>query len=51
MQIEYTRKFIKTLAKHSSRIQQSFYKRLELFLANKFDSTLNNHKLSGKFKR
>ena len=48
MQIKFTRRFVKALAKCSPQIQQTFYRRLDLFLANKFNPLLNNHRLRGR---
>lgn len=48
MQIKFTRRFVKALAKCSPRVQQAFYRRLSLFLDDKFNPILNNHKLKGR---
>jgi mRNA interferase YafQ len=49
-QVDYSKKFEKDLRKAPLKIQKSFRKRLDLFLDNKFDPTLNNHSLAGKYK-
>ncbi|MDP3900473.1 MAG: type II toxin-antitoxin system mRNA interferase toxin, RelE/StbE family [bacterium] len=50
MQIEYAKKFIKEFKKSPKNIKTAFKNKLEIFTRDKFDSTLNNHCLSGKLK-
>ncbi len=50
MQIEYSRKFIKEFKKCPIKIRESFKKRLEIFIDNKYNIILNNHSLSGKLR-
>ncbi|NCF75361.1 MAG: type II toxin-antitoxin system mRNA interferase toxin, RelE/StbE family [Xanthomonadaceae bacterium] len=50
MQIDFSRKFIKMLAKAPVKIQKSFHKRLDIFLIDQFNVILNNHQLVGKYK-
>ena len=50
MRIDYSKKFIKQLKKSSVVIKKKFRERLALFIQNKKDPILNNHKLKGKFK-
>jgi len=47
MQIEYSRRFVKTLRRVPRKIQEAFRNRLEIFIEDKFDPILNNHSLSG----
>ena len=48
--IEYSGKFLKDLKKAPRKIKIVFRDRLELFVADKFHPTLNNHSLSGGYK-
>lgn len=50
MQVKFHKKFVKKLNKLSPKIQNIFYIKLEMFLKNKFDNSLNNHKLKGVYK-
>ncbi len=49
MVVLYRKQFIKQLAKLPSTIQKQFYKRLRLFLENKFNPILNNHSVDKAF--
>jgi len=49
MRIFYKKRFEKEFKKLPTKIQNQFYKRLGLFLKNKFDSTLNNHSVDRAF--
>ena len=51
MQIIFGRKFKKSYQKADKKIQKLFNRRLKLFLQNPLDSSLNNHALSGKYKK
>ena len=51
MQIEYSKNFIKEFGKCPVNIKTNFKKRLELFINDQFNNTLNNHPLSGKLKK
>jgi addiction module RelE/StbE family toxin len=50
MQIEYSKKFIKEFKKCPPKIKTVFKNKLKTFIKDRFDSTLNNHALSGKLK-
>ena len=50
MQVKFHKKFVKKLNKLSPKIQNIFYIKLEIFLKNEFDKSLNNHKLKGAYK-
>ena len=50
MEIKFTSRFAKQYKKAPFEIKASFDKRLDIFLQNKFNSLLNNHSLSGKYK-
>jgi len=49
MKVFYKDKFDKKFIKLNSKIQNQFYKRLEVFLVYKFHPILNNHKVDKKF--
>ena len=49
MQIQFAKKFEKQLKKQPEQIRSSLYKRLDMFLINKYDPILNNHALQGKY--
>jgi len=49
MQIEYKKHFQKDFKKLSPKIKEQFYRRLELFIQNKFDKSLNNHSVDKVF--
>lgn len=51
MQMEaiFHKNFKKRFKKLPLKIQRQFYERLELFLRNKFDKTLNNHEVGAAF--
>lgn len=50
MRIRTTKKFDKQFKKQPQKIQKEFAKRIELFLVDVNNFTLNTHKLSGKLK-
>ena len=43
MKIDYKKRFTKAFKKLSPKIKDKFFERLEVFIKNKFDETLNNH--------
>ncbi|MDP2629960.1 MAG: type II toxin-antitoxin system mRNA interferase toxin, RelE/StbE family [Candidatus Uhrbacteria bacterium] len=43
MRIAYKKSFDKKFKKLSEKIKQKFYERLAVFIANPFESQLNNH--------
>jgi mRNA-degrading endonuclease YafQ of YafQ-DinJ toxin-antitoxin module len=45
----FGKSFRKTIASHPE-IELTFWQKLEIFIANPFDSTLRTHKLSGQLK-
>jgi addiction module RelE/StbE family toxin len=47
MRIDYSKRFIKKLAKSPVEIQLGFKSRLRLFIENRFHPLLNNHALGG----
>ena len=47
--IQFSKKFKKQYKKLPHNIKKSFDFRLEIFIKNQFNSSLNNHKLKGKF--
>ena len=49
MEIQFHKNFKKRFKKIPAKIQEQFYKRLDLFLKNKFDKTLNNHSVGKAF--
>jgi addiction module RelE/StbE family toxin len=49
MEIRFHKNFKKKFKKIPLKIQEQFYIRLELFLQNKFDKTLNNHSVDKAF--
>jgi len=50
MQIEYSKKFRKEFKKCPNNIRELFKDKLNIFINNKQDQSLNNHSLSGEFK-
>ena len=50
MKIDYSKDFLKKFSKCPNEIKIRFKERLGVFVANKFDSKLHNHRLSGKHK-
>lgn len=50
MRITTTKKFDKQFRKQSQKTQKEFANRIELFLVDINNPTLNTHKLSGKLK-
>jgi addiction module RelE/StbE family toxin len=49
MKIFYHRHFKKSFKRLSSKIQNRFFERLQVFLQNPLDPSLNNHALSGEY--
>jgi addiction module RelE/StbE family toxin len=49
MQVEYKKRFQKDFKKLPPRLKEQFYKRLEVFLKDKFDPTLSNHSVDKAF--
>ncbi len=49
MEIIFHKNFKKKFKKLPLKIQQQFYKRIELFLQNKFNKVLNNHAVGRVF--
>jgi addiction module RelE/StbE family toxin len=49
MVIETTRSFDRQYSKLNIKVKVSFKRRLELFKANPFDTSLRNHSLKGKY--
>lgn len=49
MEIKYKKRFQKDFKKLPSKIKEKFYERLEVFINNKFDITLNNHSVDKVF--
>jgi mRNA-degrading endonuclease YafQ of YafQ-DinJ toxin-antitoxin module len=50
MPIKFHKKFVKRLNKLPNKIQIAFYNKLEIFISNKFDNSLNNHALNNPYK-
>ena len=48
--IDFSRRFEKDLSKAPKKIKIAFKARLEIFLKDKFNQTLNNHSLTGNYK-
>ena len=51
MKIEFTKKFFKQYKKAPKKIKAAFQSRLKLFVLDKHDPILNNHSLTGSYKR
>ena len=49
MRISFHRKLKKKLRKQPSKIQEKFFKKIDIFVEDQFHYSLNNHALSGKF--
>ncbi len=49
IQIQYTKQALKDLAKLDKKIENLFYKRLEIFMSDPGNSILNIHPLKGKY--
>jgi len=49
MEIKFHKNFKKKFKKIPTNIQKQFYKRLDIFLQNKFDKILNNHSVNSAF--
>lgn len=50
MEIKFSKQLTKQLAKQPPRVQELFYARLTIFVANPRDPQLRNHRLKGKLK-
>lgn len=49
MRVTYKKQFDKDFKKLPLKVKEQFYERLDLFLQNKFDKTLNNHSVEKSF--
>ena len=49
MRVKFSRRFEKRYNRAPKKIRKAFDSRLEIFIADKFHPTLNNHALIGKF--
>jgi addiction module RelE/StbE family toxin len=49
MKILNTKQFDKEYVKLDQKIKDKIKERLQIFIINKFDPVLNNHKLAGKY--
>ncbi len=49
MLIKFSKKFEKHRAKTPKKIRQAFDNRLEMFIADRYNPTLRNHALTGKY--
>lgn len=49
MEIRFHKNFKKKFSKITLKTQEQFYERLDLFLKDKFDKTLNNHPVDKTF--
>ena len=50
MKITTTKKFNKQFKKQPKKIQHAFADRITVFMHDKYDRTLNTHRLSGNYK-
>ena len=50
MEVQFSKQFIKDLAKQPRKTQALFFARLTIFIANPADAQLHNHRLKGKLK-
>lgn len=50
MSVRFNRQFVKQHDKADKKIQETFKRRLEIFLKNPLDSQLNNHALTGNYR-
>jgi addiction module RelE/StbE family toxin len=50
MRIVYTKKFLKCLDNQPIKIQEKFQQRVVLFIRDKFNPILANHRLGGEYK-
>ena len=51
IKINYSNRFIKDFKNAPFKIRIAFKERLEIFIKDKFNSVLNNHKLNGKLEK
>jgi len=49
MKIKFSKKFVKRFESASLLIRRNFESNLEIFISDKFNQTLNNHALNGKY--
>ena len=49
MQIQFSKKFEKQLKKQPNKVRNTLYRRLDIFLIDKYDPILNNHALQGRY--
>ena len=49
MRVEYKKCFQKKFKKLPTQLREQFYRRLEMFIEDKFDKTLNNHSVDKAF--
>ena len=49
MEIKFSKRFVKQLAKQPPKIQKAFYLRLKLFEEDPHNELLRNHKLMGEY--
>ena len=49
MEIIYRKKFKKAFRKHSKKVQDKFFEKIEVFQNDQFHYLLNNHALKGEF--
>jgi len=51
MRIDYSKRFLKRLEKCPPQIIEAFQERLKIFIGNRFHLLLNNHALTGAWRR
>lgn len=51
IKISYSNRFIKDFESAPLKIRVAFRERLEIFIKDKFNPILNNHRLNGKLKK
>ena len=49
MRVKFSRRFEKRYNKAPKKVKKAFDSRLEIFVADKFHPTLNNHALTGRY--
>lgn len=49
MQVRFSKRFVKQYDKAGEKIKRSFDKRLKIFIEDPYNSSLNNHQLTGSF--
>lgn len=50
MNVGFRKSFKKQFDKLPKKVQNHFYRKLDIFTSNPFDPVLNNHQLSGRMK-